>query len=115
MNNIVMVLMEENYQKAKDKCDIKRSFGFIREYKNKSEVDVRAGDGIVSYGQRTIAKDGSFRLAGARWSCEELKPFAGFVLGAVVGDYWLSYVDVWYPSYPHGKFIIRLSISKEVG
>ncbi|VVO85782.1 Mu transposase C-terminal domain-containing protein [Pseudomonas fluorescens] len=96
------------HRKAVERCSLMRSTGCLRQFKNANEHDVKAGDGIVSYGQRTVSKDGSIRFGGVHWQNDELKPFAGFIIGVCMGDYWMSHIDIYWPHYPSGEWLLRL-------
>lgn len=97
------------YEKALSDAKFAKETGVIRHVRDPRDRDVRAGDGIVSYGQRIVSKRGSIRVAGSVWQSDSLLPFADLQVGFCVGDYWLSYIDVFWPSYPHGKWIMRIS------
>jgi len=101
------------YEKAVEDAVFKKSTGHIRDAKHPADRDVRAPDGIVSYGQRIVSKDGSIRLAGEVWQHEKLKALATFQVGACVHDYWLSAIDIYWPRYPEGKLMFRLLAEKE--
>ena len=100
--------LEGVYQKSVEQCAFKRSTGCRREFKSPREHDVRAHDGIVSYGQRTVSKEGSIRFGGITWQHDDLKPLAGFIIGVCMGDYWMSYIDIWWPAYPGGEWMLRI-------
>jgi hypothetical protein len=108
MDNGISLEMPGIYEKAVDQVNFRKSTGCIREYRDPEDRDQRAGDGIVSYGQRVVAKDGSIRFAGGKWKHEKLKALAGFTIGAVVDDYWVGSITLYWPSYPSGKAMFRL-------
>ncbi len=101
------------YEKAVEQASFRKELGHIRDIKDPRDRDVCADDGIVSYGQRIVSKAGAIRVAKSRWACEEMKALAGFQVGFCVVDYWLSAVDIYWPSYPHGKLMFRLNAEQE--
>lgn len=108
MDNGISLEMPGVYERAVDQVQLRKEMGCIREYRDPEDRDVRAGDGIVSYGQRIVAKDGSIRIAGGKWQHEKLKALAGFNIGAVVDDYWVGSITLYWPRYPQGKAMFRL-------
>ncbi|MFK4136736.1 hypothetical protein ACI2KR_31385 [Pseudomonas luteola] len=96
------------YETALSEAKLAKEAGDIRHVRDPQDRDVRAGDGIVSYGQRIVSKRGSIRVAGSTWQSDALLPFSNLQVGFCVGDYWLSYIDIFWPRYPHGKWILRI-------
>lgn len=103
-------VFEKNLAEAVDRWKLAKETGTIRDCKQDGERDALAGDGVVSYGQRSIAKDGSFRFANARWQNDLLIPLAGKRIGVCAEDYWLQAVQVW-TEYPGGKWLMSLRVS----
>lgn len=62
-----------------------------------------------------MRKGGAIHFAHAKWEDEALLPFVGQYVTAVVGDYWVSYIDI-YTEYPSGDWrethLCRLSAEK---
>lgn len=96
------------WEAAAEYCKRQRDCGHIRDCKDYRDPDVRAPDGIVSYGQRIVSKNGSFRFGGETWQHDKLIPLAGFSTGVCMVDYWMSAVDIAWPRYPSGKIMFRL-------
>jgi len=113
MQRNLIKIKTKHYGVAVEKAIFERETGFIRAFRDPRDADKRAGDGIVSYGQRIVSSKGSVRFAGSSWLCRELEPFSGFQVGIVAGDYWLSYIDVFWPSYPDGEWILRILSDRE--
>ena len=74
--NAISMLFEERYQAILRKIE-REMIKVTREYKHPDEKDVYAPDGVVSYGHRRVAKDGSIRVAHQKWQNDLLKPLAG--------------------------------------
>ena len=51
--------------------------------------DVKAPDGVVSFGRRRVAKDGSVRFAGSKFRHEKLMSFVGRHIFVEAEDYWI--------------------------
>jgi hypothetical protein len=83
-----------NYQEAIRLWEQDKEFGTTRHCKQDNERDALAPDGVVSCGNRTIAKNGSFRFAGTKWQNDLLKPLSGSRIHVTAGDYWLGYVTI---------------------
>uniref|UniRef100_A0AB39CEM5 Uncharacterized protein n=1 Tax=Pseudomonas phage HRDY3 TaxID=3236930 RepID=A0AB39CEM5_9VIRU len=92
-----------------EKCKQQKEWGHIRDVRDtKRDRDVMSPDGIVYYGQRIVSKDGSVRFAGAKWQTELLLPFAGFEVGLMVWDYWISKICCYRPHYPTGRHMFDI-------
>lgn len=92
-----------------EKCKQQKEWGHIRDVRDtKRDRDVMSPDGIVYYGQRIVSKDGSVRFAGEKWQTELLLPFAGFEVGLVVWDYWITKICCYRPHYPSGRHMFDI-------
>ena len=98
-----------DYDTEVEKCKQLREWGHIRDIRNtKRDPDAKSPDGIVYYGQRIVSKKGTVRFAGETWKSEFLLPFAGFQVGLVVWDYWITKIQVYRPDYPSGTYMFTL-------
>ncbi|ENM3073087.1 hypothetical protein ACR3H8_20170 [Pseudomonas aeruginosa] len=106
------MLFEERYQAVLRKIE-RELIKVTREYKNPDEKDVYAPDGVVSYGHRRVAKDGSIRVAHQKWQNDLLKPLAGRIVGFCVTEYWIPSLDIYWRGYPDGEHLFRIHSQEE--
>lgn len=53
-----------------------------------------ASDGVISTGWRYVRKGGKVKIAGMWWQDPKLADMVGHYVQVVVGDYWMSHVDI---------------------